>query len=263
MTSTTEIAGQYTDSRKLAARARLHNYTVAPVGWFKWVAQGIGFAPSERVLDIGCGPAWFWAAIADTVPKSLELTLADQSAGMVAEAVERARPLGFAAVTGIEADASALPFADASFDVVVAMHMLYHVPDPAKAIAEFHRVLKPGGRLAATTNGRENMRELYALGTTFGGSPVEPVADAFGFEIAERLLRDRFGNVAFDEHPAHMRITEPEDIFLALTSYPPGENASPAQLDAFRAAIDDAFAKAGGTLEVRKQSGLFLSRKVG
>jgi tRNA G46 methylase TrmB len=58
-------AAQYGNSEKLAARARLHkDYTVAETGWFEWLAQKMPFQPSDRVLDIGCGPGWFWAAVA-------------------------------------------------------------------------------------------------------------------------------------------------------------------------------------------------------
>jgi ubiquinone/menaquinone biosynthesis C-methylase UbiE len=45
-------------------------------------------------------------------------------------------------------DATELPFPDGSFDVVTCSHMLYHVPDPDGALAEFVRVLRPGGRFA-------------------------------------------------------------------------------------------------------------------
>ncbi len=65
------------------------------------------------------------------LPEKLDLTLSDFSPGMVQEAVERCQPLPFASVTGQQADASALPFEDGSFDAVIAMHMLYHLPDPS------------------------------------------------------------------------------------------------------------------------------------
>jgi len=52
----------------------------------------------------------------------------------------------------IAGDAQWLPFADASFDCILAMHMLYHVPDRDLAIAEMRRVLRPGGVLLALTN---------------------------------------------------------------------------------------------------------------
>jgi SAM-dependent methyltransferase len=257
-------AEQYADSRKLAARGRLHQeYTIAETGWFPWVAQQLPLKSGDAVLDIGCGPGWFWASVAAELPEELSLTLADLSPGMLQEGLERCQALGLATVTGQEADATALPFSDASFDTVVSMHMLYHVADQAKAIAEMHRVLKPGGHLAVTTNGAGNMRAMYALTSVFGSPPYDPAGAAFGYETAERLMLAEFGNVTTREHPAHMRITDPEDVFLALTSYPPGDRASEEELAAFREAIEEAFRAGGGVLDVGKETAVFVSRKAG
>jgi ubiquinone/menaquinone biosynthesis C-methylase UbiE len=259
---TSGLATQYSTSEKLAARARLHReFTVAEGGWFEWVAARLDLKDGASVLDIGCGPGWFWASIADALPEQIDLTLADLSAGMVKEATERCGALRKWRVNGVEADATKLPFADASFDAVVAMHMLYHVPDPAVAIAEMHRVLKPGGQILVTTNGAGNTRELYALTTAFGSDGLEPVGKVFGYEQAERLLRAKFGTAQQHEHPASLRITDPDVVFMALTSYPPGDGASADQLQAFRTAIDAAFAKGNGTLETRKETAVFTARK--
>ncbi|CAN7463935.1 class I SAM-dependent methyltransferase [Neorhizobium sp. LjRoot104] len=253
---------QYADSRKLAARGRLNReYTIAETGWFPWVARQLPLREGDRVLDVGCGPAWFWAAVINDIPGNLDLTLADQSSGMVEEAVSRCTPLPFGSVTGLQAEAASLPFEDNSFDTVIAMHMLYHLSDPAAGIAEMFRVLKPGGSLAVTTNGAGNMRGLYELTTVFGSEPFDPSAAVFGYDKAEALMRERFGDVAFTQHPARMRITEPEDVFLALTSYPPGDGAGEAQLEAFRAAIAAAFERGNGVLDMEKETGLFISRK--
>jgi SAM-dependent methyltransferase len=181
---------------------------------------------------------------------------------MVQEAVDRCQTLPFASVQGQQADASALPFEEGSFDAVIAMHMLYHLPDPEKGIAEMFRVLKPGGFLGVTTNGAGNMRKMYELTTVFGSPPSDPASTAFGFDAADRLLRSQFGNVTMAPHPARLRITEPEDVFLALTSYPPGDGASEPELAEFRNAIATAFEQGNGVLEVEKEVGLFLSRKV-
>jgi ubiquinone/menaquinone biosynthesis C-methylase UbiE len=260
---TADNAKQYSDSQKLAARARIKSkYTVAEIGWFPWVAKQLPLKPGNRVLDIGCGPGWFWAATANGLPEGLDLTLADLSPGMVQEAVERCQALPFGSVQGRQADASAIPFEDGSFDAVIAMHMLYHLSDPAKGIAEMYRVLRPGGFLAVTTNGIGNMRKMYELTTVFGSEPFDPAAAAFGYGTAERLMQSQFGNVTMSQHPASLRITEPEDVFLALTSYPPGDEASESQLADFRKAIADAFQEGNGVLEVAKETGLFLSRKV-
>jgi SAM-dependent methyltransferase len=252
---------QYADSSRLAARARLHQEFSVGEPWFSWVMDRLPLKAGDRVLDIGCGPAWFWAASRGHFPAGLHLTLADQSEGMVKEATERCALLGFASITGQQADVAALPFADGSFDVVIAMHMLYHVPDQEKAVAEMHRVLKPGGTLAVTNNGADNLRQLYALTTTLGSSPVDPAAVAFGHQRAHALLEARFGNVHHEVHPGGLHVTDPEVVFMALTSYPPGDGASDAQLAAFERAIFAAFEAGGGALDVQKDSGLFLSRK--
>jgi ubiquinone/menaquinone biosynthesis C-methylase UbiE len=60
----------------------------------------------------------------------------------------------------VVADAQALPLSDASLDVALAMHMLYHVPDIEQAARELRRVLRPGGTLLAVTNSEEHLDEL-------------------------------------------------------------------------------------------------------
>jgi SAM-dependent methyltransferase len=262
MTVTEGMDRQYSDSAKLAARARLAGgFSTAPVPWFTWVAQHLEVFPGARLLDVGCGPAWFWPEAVSVMAEDLHLTLFDQSPGMVAEAEARCRPLPFASLNGQVGDAVRLPFEDESFDALIAMHMLYHVKDQAGAIAEFHRVLKPGGTLLVTTNGLANLQELYAMTTVFGGGPRDPGAEAFGLDRARELLEARFGNAELQVHPSVMHVTDPEVVFLALTSYPPGDTAPKEQQSAFRARIEAAFEKGRGGMDVTQQVGLVLSRK--
>ncbi len=108
-------------------------------------------------------------------------------------------------------DVQELPFEDGSFDAAVAAWMLYHVPDVDRAIAELHRVLRPGGRLVAVTNSAWNLAELWSLvGET-------PKADyAFGRENGKEVLRRQFarvqahdidGEVTFDDEAARAYVT--------------------------------------------------------
>jgi SAM-dependent methyltransferase len=82
----------------------------------------------------------------------------DLSAGMLLSARPQAGtdPL-------LVGDAQALPFADDSFDVTLAMHMLYHVPDRARAIAELRRVLRPDGVALVVTNSNTHFEQLDDL----------------------------------------------------------------------------------------------------
>lgn len=263
MSSITEGAvKQYATSEKLAARARLHQaYSHDDNPWFPWVASNMDLASGQSVLDLGCGPGWFWVAAGDAVPAGIELALADLSPHMVDEATSRCNGLNFASVEGVVADAVSLPFPDRSFDRVIAMHMLYHVRDQRAALAEMHRVLKPGGLLGVTTNDLDNLAALNALTTVFGTDGSDAGGAAFSFARARELLSAQFGNVDQRVNPGRLRITEPEDVFMALTSYPPGDGAPDDQITAFRARIADAFAKGQGVLEAEKRMGLFLSRK--
>ena len=72
----------------------------------------------------------------------------DISPGMVETLTDNARRLGLGErVSGTRADAESLPFADASFDLVLGHAVLHHLPDLKTAFDEFHRVLRPGGRI--------------------------------------------------------------------------------------------------------------------
>ena len=130
---------QYRDSSNLAARANLHG-KYGRGDWFAWVAAQPAWPVEGQVLELGCGAGWFWSNATLQVPAELSLTLTDLSPGMVEETVQRVRGLSrWAAVEGKAVDASALPFASASFDVVQALHMLYHLPDPATGVDDRRR----------------------------------------------------------------------------------------------------------------------------
>jgi SAM-dependent methyltransferase len=250
------IAAQYRDSSRLARRANIHKYGSSPIGWFDWVAREAGLPAEGKVLDVGCGPGWMWAGGA--FPTGLALTLVDLSEGMVAEALARVRSLDrYRAVEGRLADAAALPFPDASFDAVLACHMLYHVPDTGRALDEMVRVLRPGGLLAVTTNDRNNMGEMYALGhAAFGGTASDPSGLSFGIEAAEDALSRRLEHVRTAIFSDELRVTDGEDIVAALTSYPPGSEASAAQVEALGTMIAQEMALNGGVFRIGKRQAL-------
>lgn len=156
---------QYVNSERLRARAALHaKYGTAAAPWFRWLVSLVDWPASGDVLEAGCGPGWMWAEAAAVLPAGLRLTLTDLSPGMVREAHVRVSALErFAAVSAGVVDAQRLPFPDASFDVAVANHILYHVPDPTAAVAELARVIRPTGYLLAAANGPDNMKELWEI----------------------------------------------------------------------------------------------------
>jgi ubiquinone/menaquinone biosynthesis C-methylase UbiE len=101
-------------------------------------------APTEgRVLEIGAGTGWSFSRYPKTVEEVVAL---EPNEGALALAGSRAAGSG-RHVRLVRASAESLPFEDAAFDWAVAMFVLCTVPDPARALAELRRVLKPGGVL--------------------------------------------------------------------------------------------------------------------
>jgi len=112
-------------------------------------------------------------------------------------------------------DAQDIPFGASSFDVVIANHMLFHVPNRRKALGEFQRVLKKGGRFFATTVGKENNRELNELIVT-----IDPHLDRWSKELPDRFtfengriqLEEWFSEVRLTAYPDSLLITEPQPL---------------------------------------------------
>ena len=100
--------------------------------------------PGLRVLDVGCGPGSITRGLAEIVAPG-EVVGLDASADVLAVAREEAAARGIANVRFERGDAYALPFADNSFDIAFAHQVLQHLSEPAAALREMLRVLKPNG----------------------------------------------------------------------------------------------------------------------
>jgi SAM-dependent methyltransferase len=143
--------GQYADDRNLRARQRLWQHQSPFFDIVGWVLDLAGLSPGLRVLDVGCGNGEYLRRLRD---RSVHAVGCDLSTGML-------RATSHPAV--INADVTALPVRDGAVDIVLAVHMLYHVPDRNSAIGELRRVLAAGGICIAVTNGSRHTRSLRDL----------------------------------------------------------------------------------------------------
>jgi SAM-dependent methyltransferase len=254
---------QYKDPTNLNARISLHaRFAKADEPWYPWLAGRVTWPADGDVLEVGCGPGLLWASIAPLLPR-LSLTLTDLSEGMIEAARNLIAPIDSFELVATEAcDAQELPFPDASFDVVVANHMLYHVPDPIRAVAEFARVLRPEGVLLAATNGPNHLDVIIEISRqVFGFSSSDFVDRRFGRSSGEAILARSFGDVAWHHHPSTLVCDDPDAVVAFFGSSPTGQEATPEQLAALDDAVAARFRAAGGVVSMSTESGCFVARQ--
>jgi SAM-dependent methyltransferase len=137
------------------------------------VAEGL-----RPVLDVGCGDGALGRPL---IAAGVPWVGVDLSITLLRDAP---RPTA-------RADATRLPFPDQSFGAVTALYMLYHLSEPARAIAEAHRVLRPGGLLVTAAPSRYDSPEVEHL------MPLQPPA-TFDSELGPELLGRSFASVEVD-----------------------------------------------------------------
>jgi ubiquinone/menaquinone biosynthesis C-methylase UbiE len=129
--------------------------------------------PPATVLDVGCGTAQLARRIA-TAFRHARVIACDFSPGMLARAAAGGHGTRTRRIQLVRADAARLPIGSARIDALVSTEAFHWFPDPAAAIAEFHRVLAPGGRLLL---GFVNpplalIGELAQVATRLAGQPL-------------------------------------------------------------------------------------------
>ena len=104
-------------------------------------------AAGEQVLDLGSGAGTDSLVAAQMVGADGHVTGIDMTAAMLVKARSAATAMGVSNVEFVEGEAERLPFADASFDVVISNGVIDLIPDKDAVFAELYRVLAPGGRM--------------------------------------------------------------------------------------------------------------------
>jgi ubiquinone/menaquinone biosynthesis C-methylase UbiE len=161
---------------------------------YEAIAEAIAaqFPAGSRLLDVGCGPGEVLNRLA-TIAPGIDATGLDVDAAMIDRARRKAARAGRASNAGprfVVADVAAMPFPDASFDVVVSSYAVHHWPDRQAGLAEVMRVLKPGGRaivwdVAAPHPAAEGAGAASAHGHD---SPAAAVHDGSGEAPSPSLL---------------------------------------------------------------------------
>ncbi len=253
---------QYRDASNLNARIRIHKlFTVAAESWEDFILSNLQLSPGEVVLELGCGNASQTRHNRGAYPSSLCYFLADFSFGMIQEAIQELHTDSRFAFS--VQDAQALAFSEGNFDCITANHMLYHVPGIQAALLEIYRLLKPGGRLIAATNGRDHMWDLdQLLQSVLPGNPrLHFFHSRFTLEDGTGMIMSVFGNCWLRPYPSELWVTEAEpltDYVMSLGGIhdiPVSINSKELTLN-FQKLIDS-----DGGIRIHKSSGLLLAVK--
>ena len=195
-----KVIEQYKTDENYNLRGNLHTCNTNKTDWNTWCFNQMQFPTKARILELGCGTGDLWSKNSHNINDGWTITLSDFSKGMLVSTENRLEQIGHNFLYE-EINAQDIPYEDESFDVVIARHMLYFVPDIEKAISEIKRVLVKGGLFYATTNSRESMAELNELVKTFDcsmGLHDNGMCDRFDLEYGQPLLKEYFGEVNVD-----------------------------------------------------------------
>ncbi|APR01311.1 ubiE/COQ5 methyltransferase family protein [Clostridium botulinum] len=179
--------------------------------------------PNIKILELGCGDASLWNKNFSHIPSNWEITLTDFSEGMLKDAKknlgEKRSRFNFKIV-----NAENIPFEEESFDVVIANHMLYHVPNINKALKEINRVLKSEGILFASTVGKNHMKEIREIISTFDiynlTSKSWEITDSFQLENGLKIVSEYFNMVELKRYKDNLKVTDPVYILDYIFSMP-------------------------------------------
>ncbi|HVP29337.1 MAG TPA: methyltransferase domain-containing protein [Myxococcota bacterium] len=154
------------------------------------IVEAVRTAAPGRVLDVGCGTGLLASRLVREGGVRIVVGC-DFSLGMLEHALARSREVAW-----VQGDAQRLPFADGRFGALVSTEAFHWFPDPDAALAEFHRVLEPGGLLllAFVNPPIEALGQLARLASRFAGEPFRwPTPGALrrqveraGFRVAEQ-----------------------------------------------------------------------------
>lgn len=218
----TLIAQANASAEHLAVRYRTdEQYSRPAVNFQDWVLDVVDWSGDEWVLDISTGPGRYSEGVAARAPRGRYVAV-DLSFDLAHQAHTGAA----ASTTVLNLDVQHLPFADATFDVVLATHLLGQLPTLHEPLLEIRRVLRPDGLLIAGTNSEGTLPELDTLtrrACALLGYPRHAfqTGGAFSLERGPSLLGRYFRAVARYDLPGAFHFPEVDPVLDYINSTRP------------------------------------------
>jgi len=218
------------------------------------------YRADARICELGFGEGWLLEEISRAYPEARLYGL-DQSASRVRIAREA---LGDRAQL-LRGDMEALPFADASLDVMVTCWTLYFMADIDAALAGMKRCLRTGGCFVAATVAPDHMVEheemlREALRAALGREPAPDIGLRFDTQTGDAYMRRAFGHTELREWNGELVLPDIDTALELFAAYPPdglSNNETLAVRDAYRRIAETRLRD--GPIRVRRHDGAFVA----
>lgn len=262
MNKTQNVKQQFSNDKNLAMRIDFYKkYTTNKYSFADWLFDKYDFKENTSILELGCGNGSHWEGRIDKLPKGCKLILSDFSDGMLDLVKEKYSSL-YNNVSFSKIDIQSIPFDANSFDVVIANHMLFHVPDLNKALLEVRRVLKNGGYFYSATDGNGGMRPFLheAIKKFNPESKAFTEQLPFNLQNGSEILKRYFTSVERLDYENVLAITKTEDLMDWLKSTTSISGFSEENLANLYQYFEDIRVK-DGAINIPRETGVFISIK--
>lgn len=254
--STEVVKEQYKNADKLNTRISIHEkYSINKMGFGNWILSNYDIRSGFKVLELGCGTGSVWKGHLDMLADADEVVFTDFSEGMLQTArasLGNAKNISYAVV-----DIQSIPYADDSFDVLIANMMLYHVPEIDKALAEVRRVLKPSGAFYCATYGENGIVKYFAdLLRDFGVS--EKLNKTFTLQNGGAMLQRHFVQVKRLDYEDSLEVTDLDDILDYIYSLTSMTDINNVDREVLKQILEGKIVN--GVLMIPKEYGMFVCR---
>jgi ubiquinone/menaquinone biosynthesis C-methylase UbiE len=257
---------QYNNHLNLNNRINLWAYGSNPESLQKWIFNKIQLQKNEKVLELGCGTGQLWVENYRNIPSTCSIILSDFSENMLNRAKTNLEsldlPINFEII-----NAEKISYPNKTFNVVIACHMLYHVPNIEKTLLSINRVLKPNGRFISTTISQKHIRELMDFLSEFGlfsgfREGKSQFFNEFRNETGREILKPFFRDIELSEYINPVNITSSSLLINYIDSMFPKEYYP--NFKSIRPQIEDAISKIiekNSKFKITGITGLFNSKK--
>ena len=255
------LKDQYRNATNVSARIRLHReYSQNLQGWFPWIFEQCRLEDGMQVLELGCGNGALWMENADRLPGEIEVVLSDVSGGMLRDARRNIGSDGRFSFRTF--DCAQIPYPDASFDRVIANHVLFYCADIPAVCREVHRVLKPGGLFLCSTYGSRHMKEISELVQAFDSRIVLSASrlyEQFGLENGTKILQGVFPETECLRYEDAIELNAAEPLIEYILSCHGNQNQF--LLDRYKEFRQFAEQKTKHGFHITKDAGMFRCKR--